>query len=151
METMQQSTSVVMPSDCKSMTAFGDEVTILLGPEQTGGLFTMFTGLVQPGGGPPPHVHAKEDEWFYVLEGKAEFLKEGVWHEAPVGTAVFTPKGVVHTFRNAGDVPLKMLMHTSPCGFEKFFSRCADEFAKPEGPDMGSIMAIAGEHGINFV
>ncbi len=44
-----------------------------------------------------------------------------------------------------------MLVHTSPAGFETFYSRCAAEFAKPSPPDMARIVQIAGEHGIQFV
>jgi len=86
-----------------------------------------------------------------VLEGRAEFLKDDAWFEVPVGTAVFTPRGVVHSFRNAGDRPLRMLVHTAPSGFETFFARCAEEFAKPGPPDMNRLAQIAGEHGIHFV
>jgi hypothetical protein len=64
---------------------------------------------------------------------------------------VFMPRGVVHSFRNPGSTPLRMLVHTAPSGFEVFFSRCADEFAKPGPPDMQRIMAISAEHGIFFV
>ena len=54
----------------------------------------------------------------------------------PIGSAVFMPRGVVHTFRNSGDKPLKMLIHTAPSGFEILFARCAEEYAKPNPPDM---------------
>jgi hypothetical protein len=55
----------------------------------------------------------------------------------------------VHSFRNPGQKPLRMLVHAAPFGFENFFSRCADEFAKPGPPDMQRIVAISAEHG-NF-
>jgi hypothetical protein len=40
---------------------------------------------------------------------------------------------------------------TTPSGFEKFFARCAEEFAKPGGPNMPRIIEIGVEHGIHFV
>ena len=132
------------------MRAFGDEVTIHLGAAETGGKYTMFTSVTLPGSGPPPHVHNNEDEWFFVLQGRAEFFRNGEWNEVPVGSAVFTPKGIVHAFRNAGDTPLRMLVQTSPAGFETFFSRCEAEFAKPGPPDMPRLIQIAAEHGIQF-
>lgn len=131
--------------------AYGDEVVILLNSEQTGGKFVMFTDVTPPGGGPPPHYHLNEDEWWFVLEGQASFLIEGRWREVPQGSAVFAPRGSVHTFKNSGDRPLKQLITTSPAGFDKFFSLSAEEFARPGGPDMARIMAIAAEHGIHFV
>lgn len=146
-----QSTRVILPSGGRRIRAFGDEITVHLGAAETGGLYTMFTAITPPGGGPPPHYHLNEDEWFLVLEGRAAFLKEGTWSEVPVGTAVFTPRGVVHSFKNAGDKPLRMLVHTAPSGFERFFARCAEEFARAEPPDMNRLARIAAEHGIHFV
>ena len=145
-----QSTCVVLPSSGKVMRAFGDEITVYLGAAETGGKYTMFSAVTPPGGGPPPHYHANEDEWFFVQEGRAEFLKDNAWAEAPIGTVVFTPRGVVHTFRNPGDTPLRMMVHTAPSGFEVFFSRCAEEFAKPGPPNMPRLVEIAAEHGIHF-
>jgi quercetin dioxygenase-like cupin family protein len=145
------STCVVPPSEGRVYRAFGDEITVHLGGRETGGKYTMFTISAPPGSGPPPHCHLNEDEWFFVLEGRAEFYKDNQWTEVPVGTSVFTPRGVIHSFRNAGDAPLRMIVQTSPAGFEDFFSRCADEFSKSGGPDMSRVMQIAADHGIQFV
>jgi len=144
------STCIVLPSNCKVMRAFGDEITVHLGGAETGGKYTVFSAVTPPGGGPPPHYHANEDEWFFVLEGRAEFVKDNVWYEVPIGTVVFTPRGVVHAFRNPGDKPLRMMVHTAPSGFEVFFARCAEEFAKPGLPNMTRLVEIAAEHGIHF-
>ncbi len=144
------SACVVPPSGGKVIRAFGDEITVHLSGEDTGGKYTMFTDVTPPGGGPPPHHHLNEDEWFYVLEGRAEFFRDGVWTEAPVGTAAYMPRGVVHSFRNPGDKPLRMLVQTAPSGFEVFFARCAEEFAKPGPPDMKRIVEISAEYGIHY-
>lgn len=131
--------------------AFGDEMHIHLGARETGGRYTLFTDVTPPGGGPPPHVHHTEDEWFHVLEGQAAFLKDGVWEEVPAGSTVFMPKGSVHTFKNVGDVPLKQLITVVPAGIERYFARCGEEFAKVGGPEMAGILAISAEHDIVFV
>ena len=130
--------------------AFGDELTVLLDGEQTGGAMLLGVINTSPGGGPPPHYHLNEDEWFLVQEGRASFFVGGQWQEVPTGTRVFLPRTVVHTFKNIGDQPLRMLFGTVPAGFEKFFVRCADECAKPNGPNMERIAQIAAEHGIHF-
>ena len=143
--------SVLVPSgEGPVVRAFGDEAVFLLTGEQTGGAFTQWIETTHPGGGPPPHWHTRENEWFYVLEGSASFLADGAWHNAGPGDAVFVPRNAVHAFKNTGDSPLRMLITTAPSGFETFFKRCADEFAKPAGPDMPRIMEIAAEHGIHF-
>jgi len=142
--------SIVYPQDSATVTAFGDTTTFHLTGDQTGGRYTVFTSITQPGGGPPPHRHENEDEWFLVQEGRAEFFNGEAWTEVPVGTSVFMQRGTVHTFRNAGDTPLKLLVQASPSGFETFFTRCAAQFDKPGGPDMARIMEISTEHGISY-
>jgi quercetin dioxygenase-like cupin family protein len=144
------SPSIIVPGESRVIRAFGDELHFHLTGEQTGGRFTMFTDITPPGGGPPPHYHASEDETFFLLEGRAEFFKDGQWLELPVGSTVHMPRGTLHTFRNPGDRPLKQLITTSPSGFEIFYAKAEAEFAKPGGPDMQRILAFAAEHGIHF-
>jgi mannose-6-phosphate isomerase-like protein (cupin superfamily) len=140
-----------LPADHEVVRAFGCELIIHLGADGTGGRYSMFTSVQPPGVGPPPHYHRNEDEWFLVLDGRAEFFRDGAWFEVPEGTALFVPKGVVHAFRNPGDRPQRILVHTAPGGVETFFRRCAEEFAKPGGPDMARIIQISNEHGIEYV
>lgn len=131
--------------------AFGEEVTILLDAKQTGGQFTLVTTITPPGGGPPPHFHENEDELLHVLEGRVSFLVDGKWTETTPGATVFAPRKSVHTFKNVGDRPSKLLVQITPSGFENFFAAAAIEFAKPGGPDMSRAAMIASEHGIKFV
>ena len=143
--------AVVRRDEGRALHAFGQEVTILLDGEQTGGRVTTFINVNPPGDGPPPHYHSTEDETFYVLDGRAAFLVNGEWREAGPGGSAFMPHGSVHTFKNVGDQPLRLLIMTTPSGLEKFFRRCDEEFAKPGGPDMSSVLEISEEHGIHFV
>jgi quercetin dioxygenase-like cupin family protein len=146
-----KSGAIVRRDDARVLHAFGEEVTILLDGEGTGGKLTMWTEVTPPGGGPPPHYHLNEDETFHVLEGRVAFLSDGQWHEVGPGGAVYMPRGVLHTFKNVGDQPSRMLLMTTPSGFEKFFPRCAEEFAKSGEPDMSRIVQIGAEHGIHFL
>jgi quercetin dioxygenase-like cupin family protein len=131
--------------------AFGEEVHLYLTGAQTGGRFTSWLEITQPGGGPPPHYHENEEEWFHVLEGRVSFLHEGVWVETGPGARIHCPKQSIHAFKNTGDTPSRMLLTTIPSGFEDFFAKCADEFAQPDGPDMSRVLQISAEHGIHFV
>jgi len=130
--------AVVLPDEGQVLHAFGDQIMIHLGGADTGG-------------GPPPHYHENEDEWFLPLEGQVSFLLEGAWKEVPLGSVVFAPRGTVHTFKNTGDAPLRMLTQVTPGGMEVFFERCAAVFAEGGPPDMGLIVEISAEHGIFFV
>ena len=144
-------TTVVDAAAGRVLHAFGDEISIYLDGAATDGKLCAFVTATPPGGGPPPHWHENEDEWFFPMEGRVEFLLDGSWREVPVGSFVFAPRRSVHTFRNVGDAPLKMLIQLSPAGFETFFERCAEEFGTPGPPDMQRIVEISAEHGIHFV
>jgi mannose-6-phosphate isomerase-like protein (cupin superfamily) len=133
------------------LSAFGEEVHLYLTGRETGGRFTQWLEITPPGGGPPPHYHTGEDEWFHVLEGRVSFLRDDAWEEVGPGACVWAPRNSVHTFRNTGDTPSRMLLTTAPSGFEEFFARCAAEFSAEGGPDMARVTAIAAEHGIHFL
>ena len=135
----------------ETLHAFGDEVTVKLGPAQTGGAFALVEAVTPPGGGPPAHFHLHEDEVFIVQEGAVEFWIDERWQRLEPGGVAYAPRGKVHTFRNAGDRPCRQWIIATPAGFETFFARCAAEFAKPGGPDMQRIVEISAEHGIHYV
>ena len=65
------------------------------------------------------HVHAEEDDSFYILEGEVTFVIEGEDVSAPPGTFVLVPPGVEHAFRNEGDGPVRMLNIHAPAGFDR--------------------------------
>jgi quercetin dioxygenase-like cupin family protein len=146
-----KSGAIARRDDARVLHAFGEEVRILLDGEGTGGKLTMWTELTPPGGGPPPHYHVNQDKTFHILEGRVAFLFDDEWHELGPGGAAYMPGGVIYTFKNVGDQPSRMLITASPSGFEKFFARCAEEFAKAGGPDMSRIVQIGTEDGIHFV
>jgi quercetin dioxygenase-like cupin family protein len=146
-----ESGTITTQDEGRVLRAFGEEITILLDGERTAGRLTMWSELTPPGVGPPPHYHTMDEKTFHVIDGRVAFLVDGQWHEVGPGGCAFMPRGSVHTFKNVGDQHSRMLIMTSPSGFEKFFARCAEEFAKPGGPDMARIIEIGAAHGIHFV
>ena len=61
---------IVPAGEGTELRAFGDVLSVLLGGEQTGGMLAVMFDVTPPGGGPPLHVHSKEDELFLVVEGR---------------------------------------------------------------------------------
>ena len=57
----------------------------------------------------PPHKHV-EDEFFYVLEGTAEFYLDGKTKTAGPNTSFYCPSNVMHGIRNVGDTELRYLV-----------------------------------------
>jgi mannose-6-phosphate isomerase-like protein (cupin superfamily) len=68
--------------------------------------------------GPPGHVHAAEDDAFYVLEGELTFTVEDDEVVAGPGTFVLVPPGVHHTFANRGDAVVRIVNIHAPAGFD---------------------------------
>jgi quercetin dioxygenase-like cupin family protein len=65
------------------------------------------------------HVHDGEDDAFYILEGELTFVLGADDVAAPPGTFVLVPPGVVHGFRNDGDLPVRILNIHAPAGFDR--------------------------------
>lgn len=116
----------------------GELMTFLLTGEETGGAFFMAEVSVAPGGGTPPHIHHREDESFYLLEGSLTIQVGGDTITALAGDFVFLPRGIPHAFKNTGDGYAKALVLTTPAGLEGFFPEvfepAADRSAAPPPP-----------------
>jgi mannose-6-phosphate isomerase-like protein (cupin superfamily) len=69
----------------------------------------------------PLHLHTREDEYSYVLQGRMGALLGDDVVEAGPGDLVYKPRNQWHTFWNAGDEPCRILEIISPAGFERFF------------------------------
>ena len=82
-----------------------------------------------PGGGPPPHIHHREDESFHVLEGSLTVQVGGNTITASAGDFAYLPRGIAHGFKNNGDGYAKALVLTMPAGLEDFFAEVFDPAA----------------------
>ncbi|QJY48592.1 cupin domain-containing protein [Pseudonocardia broussonetiae] len=137
---------VVGPDEGDTVFLVGDAYTTLLTGAQTGGAFTMLEAVVNPDAGPPPHAHLDEEETFLLLDGTMTFTVDGVTHDARPGTVVLVPRGVVHSYRNVGDGPARMLFLYSPPGMEAMFpeiGRAAVRGAAPPPLDPADLTAMA--------
>jgi mannose-6-phosphate isomerase-like protein (cupin superfamily) len=118
----------------------GDVYSVKLTAEQTGGRVGLVEASVPPGGGPPPHVHGRTDETFYVVDGELEFLSGDRTFTASTGDVVFLPHGQLHRFYNPGLLPAKLLFVYTPGGVEGVFGEGGDEpqpgvQVQPWGPE----------------
>jgi mannose-6-phosphate isomerase-like protein (cupin superfamily) len=99
----------------------GDEITFLITGAETNGDIFMAELSIPPAGGPPPHIHQKEDESFYVREGTLAIRVGDRTVNVSPGDFVYVPRGTVHCFKNTGNTRAKMLVTFTPAGMEKFF------------------------------
>jgi mannose-6-phosphate isomerase-like protein (cupin superfamily) len=81
--------------------------------------FTFGIIEIAPGRVLEPHVHADEDDAFYVVEGEMTFVFGDREVAAPPGTFVLVPPGVEHGFRNDRDASVRMLNIHAPAGFDR--------------------------------
>ena len=72
----------------------------------------------QPGDGPPLHVHAGEDDAFYILEGDVVMIVEDEEIVVGPGTFVLVPPGVHHTFANRTESVARIVNVHAPAGFD---------------------------------
>jgi len=100
----------------------GSLMTFIATGGDTGGAFFLAEMSVPPGGGPPPHIHTREDESFQLLEGTLTIQVGGDTVTASPGDFVFLPRGIAHSFKNNGAVPAKALVWVTPAGLEKYFA-----------------------------
>src|ERR687886_1181869 len=96
-------------------------VTIKATSQETDGSLYLGEGVAAPGfAGPPPHVHERLHDMFYVLEGTLTMRLGDATMELEAGSFVCAPPGVVHTFSNPGDAPVRFLNFNTPAGWERY-------------------------------
>jgi mannose-6-phosphate isomerase-like protein (cupin superfamily) len=128
---------------------FGDvEVLVKASADTTGGAFTIFEERDPVD--TPLHVHTNEDELFYVLEGEHVFQVGNEEHRAGPGGLVFAPRGVPHAQRRVVPRTGRLLIMTSPAGFEGFFRALAEaDRAGTLGPE--AYASASEEYGITWL
>lgn len=111
-----------------------------------------------PGGGPPPHVHRREDEAFFILEGTITFTLNGQKVVVGPGTFLQAPRNLPHTFKNETGSPARMIIFVTPSGFEEFiqqFAQPVPSFDSPPLPvtpeDIARLVAVAPQFGIEIL
>ena len=87
----------------------GDLYTFLVTGEESGGAYFAMEAFVPPGGGPPPHIHSREDETFYLLEGEIEFLLGDETILAGPGDFVTSPAAPSTASRTSATRPAKLV------------------------------------------
>ncbi|MDQ3636866.1 MAG: quercetin 2,3-dioxygenase [Actinomycetota bacterium] len=133
--------------------------TVLAAAQETGGRFGLVESLSPKGTEPPRHVHGREDEAFYLLEGEITFYIGEETYEATPGTFVLAPRGVPHSYTFETE-EIRMLVLLAPGGFEEFFrppqlsepARAMEVPPPAEGPpDVPAIVAALEHHGVEVV
>lgn len=111
----------------------GITINVLIPAAASGGSSCMFEEVTGPGGGPPLHVHAGQDECFYFLEGSYLLHVDGKEWRVDAGDVAVVPRGTPHAFVNIGTTPGRLLFTLTPAlEGEQFFLELAEVLK--EGP-----------------
>ena len=143
--------TIVTPDEATRIEAFGGVITTLRAEHSGGGYSVVDFTLAPSPHGPAPHVHDTFDEIYHVTEGTLTVLIDGEERQAPTGSTIFIPRGAVHTFVNAGDVPTRFLFLMSPGGFERCFDELAEAMLRDGEVTPQAFAEITGRYDVRIV
>lgn len=148
---------ILRPGIGRTVGVVGDVYRFLATGNETGGRYAMWEALVPPGGGPPPHVHSREQEGFFVLDGEMIFTANEQRIVATAGMFVNMPPGTVHSFKNESDHPARMLITIAPAGLEQMFFEIGVPLAEgataappPSKSEIEKLLSLAPRYGIEI-
>jgi len=122
METATTGVKLVGPHDAQEGFLGSIGVRFMIDGDETGRHCSLVEHPMSPRAlAAPLHLHTREDEYSYVLEGRMGALLGDEVVEAGPGDLVFKPRNQWHSFWNASDEPTRILEIISPAGFEHFF------------------------------
>lgn len=145
------------PDQGRTIAVVGDVYRFLATGEDTDGKYALWEAIVPPGGGPPPHVHSREEEGFVILEGEITFQIGDQRLVATAGMFANMPVGTPHSFKNESGQPAKMLISVAPAGLEKMFfefgvpvAQGATTAPPPTTAEIEKLLEIAPRYGIEI-
>jgi quercetin dioxygenase-like cupin family protein len=155
--TMKRLPTVKIPGEGRTIGIVGDIYRFFVTGEETDAKYAMWEAIVPPGGGPPPHIHSREEEAFYILEGEITFQIGDQPLLAKAGMFANMPVGCLHSFKNKSNRPAKMLISVAPAGLEQMFfevgvplARGATTAVPPTKEEIERFMAVAPRYGIEI-
>jgi quercetin dioxygenase-like cupin family protein len=145
------------PGEGRTVAVVGDVYRFLAMGEDTNGKYALWEAIVPPGGGPPPHIHSREEEGFYILEGEITLQIGDQRLVASAGMFANMPVGTPHSFKNESDKPAKMLISVAPAGLEMMFFEFGVPLPEgsttalpPTNEEIEKLLAVAPRYGIEI-
>src|SRR5215469_12375905 len=96
----------------------GTTMRLIATAAETAGRYAVLEQGTPVGWGPPRHIHSREDEIFYILEGTYEVHCGDERRTVSAGACAILPRGVPHGFRNSGLAPARLIFVITPGGLE---------------------------------
>jgi quercetin dioxygenase-like cupin family protein len=118
--------------------------------DDTGGAFDYFVVEVAPHGGPPLHVHHRQEEAIHALEGRYKVRIGDEEHVIEQGGFAYMPAGLPHAFLNLTDEPGRIVVVYTPGGGHRFYEELGPA-ARSATPDRAEIAAIFARHDMTLL
>jgi len=154
---MSHQPTIRKPDEGRTIAVVGDVYRFMATGEDTNGKYAMWEAIVPPGGGPPPHVHSREEEGFYILAGEITFIIGEQRVVATAGMFANMPVGTPHSFRNESTQPAKMIISVAPAGLENMFFEIGVPLPEgstsalpPTKEEIDKLLTIAPRYGIEI-
>jgi len=128
----------------------GIPMSVRISGRDTGGTVSVVESHDVTGGGPPLHVHHREDETFQILEGEYEWRVGEKIFTARKGATIFAPRGIPHTYRYTGRTPGRLMCVITPSGFEGFFEEIG-ALTPQQQQNIPGVIAIGKKYGLEIV
>ncbi|RIK64762.1 MAG: cupin domain-containing protein [Planctomycetota bacterium] len=125
---------VLQPRKGPTYSILGELYTIKMSGADTGGAYALFEFMIPPDHGPPPHVHTREDECFYILEGELTFYVADERLVLGAGGFLSAVRNVPHRFRNEGSRVARALCMVTPAGLDQYFMEVGELVKDPANP-----------------
>ena len=119
MNSTSQHPVAVQRDSGRELTSLG--VTHKLTSGQTGGAYYLCEAVFGPESGSPFHIHHREDEGIFVLEGMIEVRLANEKLLVAAGGVVHLPRKIPHALYNPLKTDLKIMVHAIPGGLENYF------------------------------
>ena len=131
-----------------TFTMLGTSMRLITTAGDSGGRYTVLEQVTPPGWGPPRHIHSREDEIFYVLEGSYDLHVGNERRTVSAGASATLPRGIPHGFRNVASAHSRLLCIIAPRGLEEYFLALA-KCSPPPNP--GQLVELARPFGLTLL
>ncbi|ASW56776.1 hypothetical protein CIK06_25395 [Plantactinospora sp. KBS50] len=122
------------PQDCRAIWHMGALMVFRATSADTDNAFWLAEQTSNRGYASPVHVHSREDETFVVLDGELSIEIDGVLYRPGVGSTVFAPRGLPHSYKVESDQARWLVLGT-PGGFDGWFFETGKPAERPEVPE----------------
>jgi quercetin dioxygenase-like cupin family protein len=146
----KQEPILVLPDAGQELNIVGSQIFHKVKSKDTDGVFAIIEIVTPREKGVALHVHEREDELVYLLEGEIEVTLGNQKMKAVPGVMALLPRGIPHGFRNIGNKPSRLLDAILPGQFDNYFVELAALYAAGD-PSAEQIDGLSRKYAIKYL